>query len=209
MAWNIEEYSVTLRLTQKWLGTVPTQSSIWTEHIATKQSKGMKKDGLSEEEIEQRLADTLEGVQEIDELKSGLTSFLKDEQGYYVEGYVLKGYFKNAARQLKQWGALKQLQSKVTNYLFIAQRKVYVATPDAQLLLVERPIRCETAQGPRTAIARSEAVPEGTEVSFTVQLLHGVIPLTLLRELLDYGQYQGVGQWRTGNCGTFDVVSCE
>lgn len=68
---------------------------------------------------------------------------------------------------------------------------------------LERPIRCETAQGPRVAIARSEMLPAGTTLEFDMEVLDGELSEALLRELMDYGYYAGLGQWRGGGCGRF------
>ena len=71
---------------------------------------------------------------------------------------------------------------------------------------LERPLRAETAQGPRVALARSEMLPSGTKISCGITVLGEVISEKALREILDYGYWQGLGQWRNGGWGRFRYV---
>ena len=208
MSWDIKKYAVKIELTENMLGTVPATKSIWVDHISTKQSKKMKRDGLlSQEEIDAELAATIEGVEERDEMEQGKTTFFKDDKGYYVRDYFIKGHLKEAGRVMKTHGTIKAaLRSKVVQYLFIKPRNIYVAAPSAKLEIVERPLRASTPQGERVAIARSEAIPEGTQLSYTVHVLNDVVKKSCLESLLEYGSYMGLGTWRGSGCGRFSVV---
>ncbi len=66
----------------------------------------------------------------------------------------------------------------------------------------QRPLRAATAQGERVALAHSETVPAGSEVSFTVQVFDKSL-LPVIRECLDYGEYHGLAQWRNSGKGRF------
>jgi len=131
---------------------------------------------------------------------------MQDENGDFVRDYFLKGFFKQAAKCLKQHGTTKQLRSKVVQFLFVKPRKIYVADVGAELETIERPLRASTPQGERVAIARSEAVPEGTTLGFEVHVLNDVIKKGCLEALLSYGEYEGLGQWRGSGAGRFAVV---
>ncbi len=203
--WNVESFNVSIRFTEPLLGTVALQEGIYEKHIADKQLKALKKSGQSEELAKLELEQTAEDIAQ--ELTVGLTGFYADDNGHYLRDYQIKGYLKNAASQLKVFGKTKQLRSKVVNFVFVKPKKIYLAT--GQLEVCERPIRCETPMGPRTAIARSLMIPAGKEVSFTVDLLQGVIGKDCLETLLAYGQYAGVGAWRGAGHGSFEVLSIE
>jgi len=206
MAWDITRYKVKLQLSEPMLGTVPTQSSIWANHIATKQAKALKREGWAEADIKKELESTIEGVADNDDLQVGLTGFFNDGDGYFLRDYQVKGFLKEAAKVMKQFGATKQLRSKVVQSLFVRPRKVYVAKPNADLEIVERPLRGQTPQGERIAIARSFSVPAGTKLEFEIHTLNGVITKGCVEALLEYGQYQGFGQWRGAGNGSFEVL---
>ena len=66
----------------------------------------------------------------------------------------------------------------------------------------QRPLRCETAKGPRIALANSETVPAGSWIEFEVITLDPSHE-PLVHEWLDFGKYHGLGQWRNSGKGTF------
>lgn len=206
--WQSERYSVTLRLLQPMLGTVPC-SNIWASHIAKKQEAAMKKDGWEDDAIKQELEDTIDGLADIDAIEQGKTTFMKDEKGYYIRNYMIHGFLKHAASVMKQYGAMKQLKSKMSKYVFVETNKIYLAEPDAKLDVVSRPLRAQTPLGERVCISRSDAIPEGTQFTFVVESLENVFSEKLLLVLFDYGRRQGLGQWRSSTHGAFEVVSCE
>ena len=59
-----------------------------------------------------------------------------------------------------------------------------------------------TAQGERVAIASSEMIPAGTSAVFTVTILADELE-GRVRQWLDYGRFNGFGQWRNGSYGRF------
>ena len=66
----------------------------------------------------------------------------------------------------------------------------------------QRPLRCSTMQGERVSIAISGEIPAGATVNFTVRCLIDE-DVELVKEWLDYGQYNGLGQWRNSSKGSF------
>ena len=66
----------------------------------------------------------------------------------------------------------------------------------------QRPLRGQTAQGERIALANSETVPAGSTVDFTILMLDPAHE-AVVKEWLDYGQYRGLGQWRNSSKGIF------
>lgn len=201
MSFNITKYKVTATLNQPMLGTTPTVN-IWAEHLATAQTRGMKKEGKTPEEIEEKLKEIADDVPELDE--KGLTSFLKDEKGYYIAAYMVRGFLKAAATAMKEHGKMKQLKNKISQWVFVLPSKIYIANPEEELEIVSRPLRAETPLGPRTCIARSHSVPEGTKLEFEIHCLNDSADKEFLKELLSYGFYQGLGQNRGAGYGQFE-----
>lgn len=76
-----------------------------------------------------------------------------------------------------------------------------------RLQYITRPLRCETAKGPRVCLASSEFVPEGTEFQFGVHLLNGNDFLSFV-ETMDLKSSVGMLQWRGGGKGTLDWTIC-
>jgi len=68
----------------------------------------------------------------------------------------------------------------------------------------QRSLRAMTAQGPRVTLAKSEVVPAGSKLKFTLQVMEGSkITEEVLTKLFDYGQLTGLGQWRNAGYGLF------
>ena len=57
-------------------------------------------------------------------------------------------------------------------------------------------------QGPRVAIADSDSIEKGSWIEFDVVMLDDV-DWPLVSEWLDYGKFNGLGQWRNSGKGAF------
>ena len=66
----------------------------------------------------------------------------------------------------------------------------------------QRPLRAETQQGPRVALASSEVAPIGSMWSCTIRILDPNL-LPVVKECLDYGEYVGMLQNRGNGAGRF------
>lgn len=190
----MDKYNVKLTLTQPILGTVPKDPEIYKAHIASKAA-------LADEELAEELA-TVEKMEE-----KGWTGFHTVDDVPILYDYVLKGFFKDAAGMLRRASGTRS--SKLTAYrkvidglVFIEPRQIPINVNGGELGVLERPLRAQTAQGERVALARSDTCPVGSTIEFQVVVMGGV-PATLLREWLDYGSYRGLGQWRNGGYGSF------
>lgn len=184
---------VKVKLIEEMLGTVPMDKTIYATYIETLKPKDAE--GAETETIEDRE-------------EKGWTGFHKDEHGLFVYDYFVKGFFKNAATILKEELKIKNLRSKVSDLLFIQPRRIYFNIKKCDST-VERPLRAQTAQGPRVTLARSDAIKAGRTFEFDVVLLTGKNELKedIIKKLLEYGQLQGFGQFRNGGYGRFEVVS--
>lgn len=84
------------------------------------------------------------------------------------------------------------------------KKKLGTVKMPAKIGVLERPLRGQTPQGERVALAKSETVPAGTRLEFDV-IVQDVEAVTteVLEEWFSYGQRRGLGQWRNGGWGAF------
>ena len=119
---------------------------------------------------------------------------------------MIKGFFKDACgmlrRQAKSESAkLKAYKKVVDGLLFVNPREIPIKL-NGELGVLERPIRIQTPQGERVALARSDTAPAGSVIYIEILILGG-ISKKLLKEWLDYGILRGLGQWRNAGYGKF------
>jgi len=239
-------WAVVVRLTTPLLGTVPKSKDVYTKFILSKMQAEEKKrlkerqkeltnrvdeeqvldkteldsqlllaGQASEDLVKQVMAEEQSTVEEAEE--KGWTGFHRDENGYFVYDYFIKGFINHAARTLKEdrVGAVdvKQLQDKCKRYVFVTPRRIYLPVPKDENILpiLERPLRAETPQGPRVALTRSDMIKEGAEIEFKIQMLSQGNPLKVetIQKILGYGEFFGLGQWRSGGYGRFETISFE
>jgi len=191
---------VKITFIEELLGTKAADSEIHSKFIASKAP-----DAKSREE---EIAD--HGVEEITE--KSMTVFMRDENGNpYIYDYQLKGYFKSCCGYLRRIPGTES--HKITAYkkvidglIFVMPRKIFLILPEgySEKHICQRPLRGETAQGSRIALASSETVPEGTQMIVDI-LYHKAMKNVekLLDEWLDYGELHGTGQWRNSGKGRF------
>lgn len=186
----MEKREISIELITDLLGTVPKSKEIYTDFIATKNPGGID-------------PSEFQTVEEIE--AKGWTGFHSDENGIFVYDYFIKGFLKNAGNVLKDIVKIKALRSKITDYVFVFPRKIYVKKDVDGVL--ERPLRAQTMQGPRVSLAKSDFIKAGNHITFTIVLLsHKEITWEIIDELLKYGELQGLGQNRGGGYGRFTVL---
>jgi len=191
---EFKELKVEIELLEDLLGTVPKNREVFSSYLETKKP-------VEEKEIE------AENVEDLEE--KSWTGFMSDDDGLFIYNYMVKGFLKNASVSLKNQTKVKQGKSKVNAAVKILPRKIYFGKQKADGIL-ERPLRAQTAQGPRVCLARSDIIKAGSRIKFTIQYLKGTdISEKLIKELLKYGEWQGLGQWRNSEYGTFKVLSCK
>jgi hypothetical protein len=183
---------VKLTFTEPLLGTVPKDPTVYTTFIA---------DNSPEPEVE---AGTVPQGATAEE--RGWTGFHEEGGKLFLYNYTIKGFFKDACSMLSRIpdscsASLTAFRKCIDGLIFIRPRRIplVLSGPLGQL---ERPLRAQTAQGERVALARSDTAPIGSSIEFDVECLGG-IPVECLDEWLDYGQNRGLGQWRNAEYGTF------
>lgn len=192
----MKEIKVRMTLTEEALGMMPTDKEIHETYIASKAPDAPK--------ISEEIAAV--GVEEV--VEKTMTVFPKLEDGTpFFWDYQIRGFFKDAIGMLRRVKSTKC--SKVTNYkkvvdglIFVNERRIPIHC-SGPLGDCQRPLRADTMQGPRVALAHSESVPEGSYIEFTINLLDDSLE-DAVRECLDYGKLRGLGQWRNSGKGRFE-----
>jgi hypothetical protein len=101
---------------------------------------------------------------------------------------------------------LTAYKTRIDQLIFVYPRLIPIhLPPGARMGRNERPLRAETAQGPRVSVVASETVPAGSTLTFQIHLLKREL-LPEVWEWLQYGAMQGLGQWRSGGHGKFVVT---
>jgi hypothetical protein len=202
----MNEYSVALTFTEMMLGTVPKDPNIYASYIASTAPK------------EQDTEDEIESVQESEE--RGWTGFHCDPNGDpIIYDYMLKGFFKDACSMLSRASGKKEKgkeripknhSSKIVAFkkiidglVFVSPRQIHVDM-SGPLGLLERPLRAPGGPGrpEHVCLVRSDTVPVGSKIEFTLKVL-GEVNKATIEEWLEYGALRGLGQWRNAGYGTF------
>ena len=192
-----ERFDVTIRLLEPLLGTVPKDPEVYTRFVASKAPEPE----LGEEEVE--------SVEEVEE--KGWTGFHRNGQGLFIFNYMIKGFLKSACEVCMAAGALNKIAAYkkwIDLVVFIDPRQIPLGKTEPDGCL-ERPLRTMTPKGPRVTVCRSDYVDAGTEITFTVRILKNKagIDQVAVEQMLDYGRYVGLGQWRgSGGYGRFEIV---
>lgn len=186
------------------LGSSPANKEVFTEFLVGKTK--------TPEEKQAALAD----VENIDEnLEKGTTVFYRNNGGLILKGYQVKGFLKSAGKALKDQLNLKSYLSKVDTYVFVMEKDIPIMRDGEQITepdgFLERPQRCETAQGPRISLAKSEEVQAPWYIDVTIRVVENTktaksaaIDMDMIKDFLDYGALSGLLQWRNAGHGTFE-----
>ena len=191
----MDTYKVTLTFTEPLLGTVTLDPEIYAAWIA--------KNVPDAKSLKEELA-TL-GTEEV--LEKGTTGFHRVDGQPILYDYVIKGFLKDACSMLRRVPdtlshGIRAYRKIIDGLMFVTPRRIPIELNGNGMAFLERPLRASTAQGERICLARSETVPAGASISFTLSVL-GVVKLPQLDEWFDYGQLRGLGQWRNASYGRF------
>lgn len=199
----MEMYTIKCRVKfmEELLGTASNNPEIHSDFIASKAPDAKS----AEEEI------AAIGVEE--SIEKSMTVFPRNPNGEPILfDYQVKGFFKDACGVLRKVtgtkaSKIKAYKKEIDGLLFVYPRMIPLQM-FGELTECQRPLRAQTAQGERIALAHSEAAPAGTEIEFTIECLTKDM-YDLARELMDYGRMRGIGQWRNSGKGRFEWVEIE
>lgn len=197
----MKKIKVRVTLTEEMLG-MSASPEIHEQYIASKAPDAAS----TAEEVEAL------GVEEVVENKR--TIFPRENNVPILWDYQIKGAFKDSCGMLRRVAGthsakLTSFKKVIDGMIFVGPRKIPLNIGEGKTGNCQRPLRADTAQGPRVALADSETVPVGTTFEFEVTLMEppkkkGKPTLEeLLIEWLDYGIYRGFGQWRNSGKGKF------
>lgn len=208
MALKLTTVRARIHFIEEILGTCAADPEVHRTYIASKAP-----DAASlKEEVE---AVGVDGV-----VENKMTVFPKNANGDCIFwNYQIKGFMKNAQKTLNSYNEkgkfpyLASYKSKIDNLIFIKSCDSTWGQPDRGIVIhwpddvdsspdCQRPLRAETAQGPRVALAHSETCPEGSWCEFDVGTLDPKLEKNI-REWLDSGVLYGIGQWRNSGKGRF------
>ena len=151
------------------------------------------------------------GVEEV--IEKSMTIFPRNKDGQPIFwDYQIKGFFKDACGMLRKVpgsasSKIKAYKKEIDGLIFVKERKIPIIF-DGEIGSCQRPLRAQTAQGERVALANSETVPAGSTIEFTIQLMCDTHEKAV-REWLDYGVFRGIGQWRNSGKGKFEWSEVE
>lgn len=191
-----KKMKVRITFLEEILGTASADKDVHSEFIASKAP-----DAPSREEEVASL-----GVDEVE--RKEMTVFPRLEDGTpFLWDYQIRGFFKSAAQAMSYVGGQHKLSAykkKVDLLVHIEERKIPLIIPEGKEMgNCQRPLRAQTMQGDRVALANSETCPAGTTAEFTIECLQGDL-MKYVIEWLDYGKYNGLGQWRNSRKGSFE-----
>lgn len=195
----MKELKVRLTFTEDVLGTANADKNVHSEFIASKAPNAPSR----EEEVEAL------GAEEVE--RKEMTVFPRMENGSPMFwDYQIKGFFKDTCSALsrckgedysKESCGMKAYKKIIDGCIFPQPRKIEIHM-NGEMGNCQRPLRAQTAQGERIALANSEAVPAGSWIEFNVVCLSDAYEKAV-REWLNYGQFKGIGQWRNSGMGRF------
>lgn len=182
----MKELKVRVTFTEELLGTANSDPKIHEDFIASKAPDAPSK----AEEIEAL------GVDEV--VEKAMTIFPRDEEGNpIVWDYQIKGFFKDTCSALRKVSGtrsskIKAYKKEIDGLIFPEPRKIKIHF-DGELGNCQRPLRAQTMQGERVALANSETIPAGAYIEFSITCLSDD-HIEVVKEWLDYGKYKGLGQ---------------
>lgn len=203
----MKKFTVKLKLEENILGTCPSES-IWEKYVRSKAPENID---TSDEALAIKTGTKIASEQAgMDE--KGMTIFMRDPKTKkpVIMNYLIKGFFKNACNAMRmatksKTGNLSSYKKKIDNLVFISPRMIPFETEDGsdiEIGVCERPLRASTPQGERVAIACSEEIPAGVTLTFDITLFDDKL-YDMVLEWLDYGAFNGLGQWHNSGKGTF------
>lgn len=191
----MKEIKVKLTFTEEILGTASGNAEIHADFIASNAPDAPSR----EEEI---AAIGVDG-----EIEKTMTVFPRNEDGEPMFwDYQFKGFFKDACGMLRNVdksasSKLKAYKKKIDGLIFVEPRKIPISF-DGEMGTCQRPLRGQTAQGERIALANSETIPAGATCEIKIVCLQDDLEKQVM-EWLDYGKRRGMAQWRNSGKGTF------
>ena len=185
--------------TEGLLATKPNDDAVHETYVAAKRAEGVQQDELDAES---------RAIADVERLEKGTTVFHRDADGNpIVWDYQVKGFLKDAIKALRRdpksaCAALKNDKGVIDGSVFVKPRQIILHLPKGAIIgTCQRPLRAQTMQGERVALAQSEEAPAGTTMEFSVLTLAPGLDKALA-ECFEYAQLRFMGAWRNSGKGT-------
>lgn len=197
----MKNIKVKLTFTESILGTSPANEDIYRDFIGSKAPDAATVD-------DEVAAIGVDGV-----VEKGMTVFPRNEDGVpFLYDYQIKGFFKDTCGGLRKVKGsksekIKAYKKEIDKLVFVTPREIPLNF-DGEIGLCQRPLRAQTMQGERVALAISEEVPAGATCEFAIHVLSDDHEKAVM-EWLDYGMWNGIGQWRNSGKGRFSYEIVE
>lgn len=189
------ELKVRITFIEEVLGTASANPEIHEEFIASKAPDAKS----TEEEV------AAIGVEEY--VEKSMTVFPRNSEGRpIIYDYQVRGNFKESCGFLRKVkgslsSKIKAYKKEIDGLVFVTPRMIPIEF-EGEIGNCQRPLRGQTAQGERIALANSETIPAGATAEFTVHCMVDE-DIALVKEWLDYGRWHGLGQWRNSGKGAY------
>lgn len=213
-------------------GGNPNNPEVYKAFIAEKYHKWLEKQRKAGVKVDDHgTADELASLPPIKpDDEKGLTVFsrLLDENGRRTDVPCIwdkhvRGYFKSAAEatsrvtgksakkaagdEAKKDSSFqenpKAFKKTIDQGVFVFPRQIRLNVPEGtEITYYQRPLRAQTMQGERVALACSEQVAADTSCEFEVIVTNDALA-GWVKGLLKYGMLNGIGQHRNGGYGSF------
>lgn len=197
---------IKITLIDEMLGTNPNNKQIHEDYISSKAPDAESR----EEELEHMLPEEM--------VQKEMTVFYRNPENMEVPQmacYHMYGFFKSACGFLRKVKGSESSKIKAYKKAIDGLIKVYPDASDKTGRFIDlnlpeggvigscqRPLRAQTMQGERVALANSETVPVGTWFECDVVAWDESL-WKAIEEWLDYGEMNGLGQWRSSGKGAF------
>lgn len=184
------------------LGTKAANPDVFADFIASKHPSGTPQ------------RDELDNAEHREE--AGTTIFHRENDKPGIYDYQIKGFLKDAIGALNRCdvenrGGIKEkltaYKTKIDGLIFVSPRFIPFIL-SGEIGICERPLRADTAQGPRVSVCRSETAPVGSVLEFDISILSKDLE-RWVQVALDYGQLRGLGQWRNSGKGRFAWIEAK
>lgn len=199
----LKRYHVKLTFVSPILGSAPSNKGVYENYIASKHPETNPEQVAAESAlIPEDLPQTGKTIFRVD----------PDTKGLIFLPHQIRGFLKESASAISG-KALTAYKSKIDKWVFVAPDKIFIER-NGQIITAadgtcERPLRAVTAQGPRVSLLSSEQIEAGVTVAFDLMVLplgQKEITKELLESWFEYGQFQGISQWRNGQYGRFSYT---
>lgn len=217
---EVEKAKIRLDFLKPVLGTVPKSKEVYKTFIVGKLREEHKAGRITKEEMEDREADELQSIEEREE--TGWTGFQENSKGLFFYDRWIKGHLKAAGVALETQvpGVSKwTIKGLVNRAVHLADWHIPLMRGGKQVQKIDgvedRPLRAETMRGDRVCLVRSDRLDTPLYCEFELRVIPqkiskgGKFNMETVKALLAYGEFCGLGQFRTAGYGQFRVSYSE